>query len=273
MGGDKHTKFGRARLSSHARPRLLYAAALALCLLAGTALPLARRPRDFRVVYLTAAPDCMPVAHSAAAAARAPEDLLTFRLRAMDERTTADLFGREFGDRFFVYELCLARGLQPSATPPPTLYLLQDYLQIPVTLSTGSGDPLSPQAVSLLARRPDFKSSGLAEMEVAPARSTAACPCTQANALYSPASGDQLIEGKAYALPGGFEISRARRLRLGAFERRNVLTHLIKPLEKLAAGQEVERVLTVPQEETVGGQRLKLFPCTCYLRAGILTHP
>lgn len=246
--------------------RLLFAAGAAFCFCGAPGRAAAQKTK-FSTVYLRGAPDCLPQSGTATGAGgRVFSDLLTFRVQAMDDRTAADLFGRQFIQRFFAYQLCLSNGGRT-----PAVYLLQDFLQVPVTISEASGAPLAADDLRQLSLHPEFKNSGFSND--ASSVPSGEGLCLTANAFYTPAAAEQLVEGKSYGLPGGFLLVKTKRLNLDAFQRRNVLAHVIRPLEKIPPRQPIERVLTLPKEVSVGGRRLRLFPCFDYLRAGVLAAP
>lgn len=250
------------------RRRLLLTAVVTFFLFGAPGWAAAQGP-EFRTVYLRGAPDCGP-RPAAGASVDVFSNLLTFRLQAMDEKTSADLFGRQFNQRFFAYRLCLSNGAGPPASPP-VIYLLQNFLQVPVIISEASGVSLTAGDLQQLFLHPEFKNSGFSNY--APPASSSVGLCLQANTFYTPASAEQLVEGKIYGLPGGFQLVKPKRMNLNAFQRRNVLAHIIKPLEKIFPQQHIERVLTFPKAVSVGGRRLRLLPCLDYLRAGILVAP
>jgi hypothetical protein len=230
--------------------------------------------QDFQKVYLRGTTQCgAQTPPSGGMWAGLFSDLLTFRLTPLDEGTAADLFGQQLNQSFFVYRLCLSNNGRIPKSAPPAIYLLKDFLQFPVTLSKTSGAPLTADAVELLSRHPQFKNSGFSKIEGYPSAQHKAGPCPFANALFTPASVEQLVEGSDYGLSGLFKFLKPGGESASASQRRNVLAHGIRLLEKISPQQHLERVLMLPKTETVGGQQLKLFLCPNYIRAGIVTAP
>lgn len=191
-------------------------------------------------------------------------------VQPLDDRTISDLFGRQFTTRFLAYRLCLANSGSSSPGSRRIIYLIQDALRVPVTITGSNGDALSPAQINELSNGPQFAHAGFSKIGDSKPNPDGGRDCKTVNAWYQPVTSDQMLERKVDFQLGSLEISRRRVVKLNGFQRRNIQTYVLKTLERLSPGQAIERILAVPEQETLGSQTIKVVPCLKYFQFGIV---
>lgn len=93
--------------------------------------------QELNTIYANQGTDCVPNPRSLKSSGQqlpaTPDDLISWRAHPLDDKTTSDLFGRQFNRKFLVYRLCLVNNGIAGRGPRSTVYLIQDFLRIPVT--------------------------------------------------------------------------------------------------------------------------------------------
>lgn len=191
---------------------------------------------------------------------------VSWRVDPLDSSTIRDLFGSQFNRKFLTYRICLLRITSVPGTQNP-LYLVQDFLRIPVEIRSADGRALTTTQLKAVLSQPLADNLGFSAYDAPPGVRT---DCNKANALYRPLTSDDLLERNYLFTFRGVDISKSNVVRLNGVQRRNVRLFVLKPFEKLYRNQHIERVIVIPEEESIGKQTVRIAPCLKHIQFGLL---
>lgn len=192
---------------------------------------------------------------------------VSWRVDSIDSQTIRDLFGSKFNSKFLTYRICLLRITSVPGIAEKPFYLVQDFLRIPVEISSAGGRPLTTKQMKAVLSPPVANNLGFSAYNVPPEVKT---DCNKANALYRPLTSDDFLERNYLFTFRGVDISKSNLVRLNGVQRRNVRLFVLKPLEKLYRNQHIERMTVIPQEQSIGGLTIRIEPCLRHIQFGLL---